>query len=239
MMTTKQYEFCEDIWREIKSYIFVPRIRGDKCDECDEKWTKRFAIRETDVWWEGKQVKEYEKNNSDIYRYINKSYCVPITHGDYPAEVNIGTKNQVKLNHYCDKCWAENTIYEIGFIRCNFKNRFLNVVENNKKNQELVDKIFWRDENWLIKKHRLIETRNLQATAILIIEAMIKDYNKIVKEEFANTLKEHKKNLEKAKWKATQIFWGKMEVETFNRDLIKRFEKGEVKYPEFVKLFKK
>lgn len=238
MMNIKNYEFCEDIWREIKSYMFIKRTRGHKCDCCDNDWVKCFAIRDTDVWWEGKQIEGHKI----------KSVHVPIKYGDFPAEVNIGTQNQVKMKHYCGKCWVKNVIgfgselsYLNDFIRQWFSNRFLNVVENNKKNKEIVDKIQYPndEENWLIKKHRLIATRDLQSTAIQILEEMIKDFNKIVKEKFDKTKKEYKEKLEERKWKATQLFYTKMEVERFNRDLIKKFEQGEIKYPEFVRLFKK
>ena len=245
MMTTKNYEFCEDIWTEIKSYIFVPRTRGDKCDCCDKKWTRRFAVRETDIWWEGKQVCEpREWSNRLTADGKVWSYSIPIPYGDYPAEVKVGVQNEVKLNHYCDECWVENTIgWKSGrlsdFTKQLFSNRFLNVVGKTDKNEKLVNKILFTEQNWLIKKHRLIETRQLQATAIQILEAMIKDFNKIQKQEITRREKEYKEKLEDAKVVACQRFYTKMSIERVNRDLLKKFEKGEIKYPEFVKKFKK
>ena len=253
MMTTKNYEFCDDLWREIKSYLFVPRTRGKKCDCCEKEWTRRFAVRETDVWWEGKQVLERGQGISSDGKV--RSYSIPIPYDDFPAEVKVGSQNEVKLKHYCDICWCRRLLSSgwgiTTFIGNHFGNRFLNTVENNKKNQKIVEKILfgerlqgqdyngWDENHWLIKKHRLIEGRQLQETATQILEAMIKDYNKITKQHFNEQVKEYKTRLEEAKWRATQRFYTKMSIERFNRDLLKKFQKGEVKYPEFVRLFKK
>lgn len=241
-MTTKYYEFCDDLWREIKSYLFVPRTRGNKCDCCEKEWTRRFAVRETDCWWEGKQVLERFQGVSIDGKV--RCYNIPIPYGEFPAEVKVGTQNEVKLNHYCDECWVENTIgWKSGklsnFTKAHFKNRFLNEVGKTDKNEKLVNKILFTEQNWLIKKHRLIETRQLQARAIRVLEAMIKDYNKIQKQEVTNEEKEYKEKLEEAKWRATQRFYTKMSIERFNRDLLKKFQKGEINYTQFVKLFTK
>jgi hypothetical protein len=242
MMTSKQYEFCDDIWSEIKSYLIKPRARGNKCECCDKKWTKSLGFRETDIWWEGKQVRATGYND-----WKNRDRDIPIPYGDYPVDIKVGTENNFDLKYYCDECWciklSAYCYFDYFSGKENFKHKFLTRAGDNKKNREIVDKIrnshSKPDDNWLLTKHRLVASRQLQKIAIECLVEVIKDANRYEIQDFIHKKEDFEKRLESAKINACERFYTKLSIERFNRDLLKKFEKGEVKYLEFVRLFKK
>lgn len=241
-MTTKNYEFCDDLWREIKSYLFVPRIKKDKCDvkDCERCWTRQIGILDGDVWWEGAESTTKDGRNRD--------YSVPCRWGEFPIHLSIGEEKKTFVKYFCEECWVENLtqwarekecdgLY--GFVQHNFYKVFINRVGRNDKNEKIVGLMFDRaEEHWLIKKHRLTATRELQKVAREVLLDLTKDYNKLTKQEFYRKKREMEERLFSSKINACISFWRPLMREVRDRKNIKLFNEGKMNYTELMKRIK-
>ena len=238
MMTTKQYEFCDDIWSEIKSYLFVPRKRGDKCDSCDDKWTKVIGMRYWDCWWEGaKRALCLDGKNRD--------HQVPGSWGDYPHGISVGSSNEVELKHYCNVCWVQHVSSRIhnnfNEFRGLFKNKFDDTEKIRKIYYEVIDQFCageW-NKHWLIKNHRIIATRKLQAEVLELIEKFIKDLNFSSNISFEDRVREMNGDLFRRRVSAYRRIWEPLMTERNNRKLLKDYADKKISYNKFVRLFRK
>lgn len=238
MMTTKNYWFCDELWREIKSYLFVPRTRGNKCDTCERRWVKQYGVLDYDLWWEGAELNFNE--GVSLHSADGKS-CIPC----FPSHLSVGEKRTTAVVYSCEHCWVKNLTSWVGnynglyhFIDRHFYNVFLNRVGKNKKNEKIVNLILngkVNDDHWLIKKHRLTATRELQLTAKQVLDVLNNDYNKTTKQHFYRRKKEMINSIENGKVSACKKFWFPLMKEVKDREYIKLFNHGKIGYLELMK----
>jgi hypothetical protein len=217
-------EFCSDIWREIKSYLFVYRKRGDKCDCCDSLWTRRFCEKkfDFDLLQDGKIV------HQDL-----------IWAGVDGLNAFIGEiKRKVNLTHYClcDKCWNSKLLHRYTSGE-RFEDEFFEYFGKTKKYINILAKIYV--EEFLLQKHRLKETRNIQEKALEILVNSVKKEQKFKNRNGKKRIEEIMRQLERKKRymcanKSKAIF-----KEINGRKAIKDFNEKKISYVELITIINK
>ena len=225
----KQYEFCDDLWREIKSYLFVPRTRGDKCDTCEKYWTKQYGVLECYVWW--------DKSGNAIHNHKK----IPCDYNGFPYDVNVKSKKKCYVKYSCNNCWFLH-IMETSNNMCiysEFCDTFLERGGNTKKNRAITDSLFMKicypEDNWLIKNHRLTSTRNLQKIAQEILSDLLEKSNLEIFETFCNIKHCMLTELEYYKIDICNTLWRPIFIEMRDRKNIQYFNQGKIDYIELKK----
>jgi hypothetical protein len=212
-------EFCSDIWREIKSYLFVYRKRGNKCDYCDSLWTKRYCDKERYL----EIVQDGEVIDEKLFWAGVNSF------NPFIGEI----ETRMNLKHYClcDKCWNRKLLdYDTSGVR--FEDEFFEYFGKTKKYINILAKIYL--EEFLLQKHRLKETRNIQEKALEILENAVKRKNKYKLEVYNAKIEETKRMLEKRRRqrcanKSKAIF-----KEINGRKAIKEYNEKKISYVELI-----
>jgi hypothetical protein len=217
-------EFCSDIWREIKSYLFVYRKRGDKCDCCDSLWTRRFCEKkfDFDLLQDGKIV------HQDL-----------IWAGVDGLNAFIGEiKRKVNLTHYClcDKCWNSKLLHRYT-SGVELEDGFFEYFGKTKKYINILAKIYV--EEFLIKKHRLKETKNIQEKALEILEDTVKKNNKYHLKVYNAEIEEMKRMLEKRRRNRCADKSKSLFKEINGRKAIKDFNEKKISYVELITIINK
>jgi hypothetical protein len=250
MNTTVNYEFCDDIWGVIKSFMFDKnklKSVGDKCDCCNELWSKTLCFRKYDVYYEIKgdyKIREYGnikfvKNTLSKHNEIT-SICGFV---DYPYNVEIKKEETKNFQYLCDKCWIEESLSyytrelrNYDTIKGIITTEILKYLGDDKKTNKFIDNLLYAGDGykWLLKKHRVITRRNLQAKIIEFIEDAVKNYNKEVKNCMKRKIILFEEQLEKRKKYSIRDFWRPLNKEQYNRELLKKFNQGKINYTQLM-----
>jgi hypothetical protein len=217
-------EFCSDIWREIKSYLFVYRKRGDKCDYCDSLWTRRFCEKERD--WD---VVQDGKVIDSRFLWAGIDIINP-----FIAEI----KTTMNLKHYCfcDKCWNRHLLSST-VAGVELEDGFFEYFGKTKKYINILAKIYV--EEFLIKKHRLKETKNIQEKALEILEDTVKKNNKYHLKVYNAEIEEMKRMLEKRRRNRCADKSKSLFKEINGRKAIKDFNEKKISYVELITIINK
>lgn len=244
MNTTVNYEFCDDIWGVIKSFMFKDiKSVGDKCDYCDELWNKTLCIKQYDIYNKINGDYLYRENYDDKPKLLRdnderrgRDYLYKIR--SYPYNIEVKVEEFKEFKYLCNKCWNKECMRIYSIEQYVYK-EIKKYVGDDKQTDKFYENLMNNDCEWLVKKHRLNTKKNLQAKIIEFIEDGIKKANQNYKKNKEMKLLEYKKNLEDRKKDYIRKFWIPLNEERNNKYYLKQFNQGKINYIELMNSLKK